>query len=198
LIIVLEIFMGNMLFLILICCLYLFTSCKTYDEKSTQVLVYDIGDSLSRRDSASRAQSYRDKPNQRVSIGNVAQETIVDYAESLVGIPYKYASTDPAEGFDCSGFITYVYNHFNIEVPRTSVDFTNLGTEISEKNARRGDLILFTGTDSTTRIVGHMGIVTENVDTLKFIHATSGKQYSVTVTPLSDYYRGRFVKVIRL
>ena len=43
---------------------------------------------------------------------------ILAFAKNLIGIPYLYASTDPAKGFDCSGFITYVFNHFNIAVPR--------------------------------------------------------------------------------
>ncbi|MEO5943003.1 MAG: C40 family peptidase [Ferruginibacter sp.] len=124
-------------------------------------------------------------------------DSIVNFAEILLGVPYKYASTDPAEGFDCSGFITYVFTHFKIAVPRSSVDFTNVGTQINLPDAKRGDLILFTGTDSTQRVVGHMGIVTENIDTLKFIHSTSGKKYGVTITTLNDYYKGRFVKVIR-
>lgn len=124
-------------------------------------------------------------------------DSIVNFAETLLGVPYKYASTDPAEGFDCSGFITYVFAHFKIAVPRSSVDFTNVGTQINLPDAKRGDLILFTGTDSTQRVVGHMGIVTENSDTLKFIHSTSGRQYGVTITVLNDYYKGRFVKVIR-
>ena len=41
-------------------------------------------------------------------------EELVDFAETLEGIPYKYGSTDPRTGFDCSGFITYVFNHFGI------------------------------------------------------------------------------------
>ena len=125
-------------------------------------------------------------------------QEIVNFAQTLIGVPYKYGSTDPAVGFDCSGFITYVFNRFNIKVPRSSVDFTEVGHEINKRNAAPGDLILFTGTDSTIRVVGHMGIVTENVDTLRFIHSTSGKQYGVTVTPLNNYYQGRFVKVIRI
>lgn len=172
--------------------------CKMHSEKATDVLVYDIGDSLSKLDSATLNEPKSARQTGYVYSGNASPEEIVSFAETLIGVPYKYASTDPAEGFDCSGFITYVYNHFNINVPRSSVDFTNVGTEVKEKDARRGDIILFTGTDSTIRVVGHMGIITENRDTLKFIHATSGKQYSVTITPLSDYYRGRFVKVIRL
>ena len=136
-------------------------------------------------------------PVQILKSKNDTLDSLVNFAESLVGTPYKYASTNPVEGFDCSGFITYVFNHFNITVPRSSVDFTNTGKPIDLPLAKRGDLILFTGTDSTERMVGHMGIVTQNTDTLKFIHSTSGKQYGVTITPLNNYYMGRFVKVIR-
>ena len=131
-------------------------------------------------------------------IKNADPNTIVGFAETLIGVPYKYGSTDPAKGFDCSGFITYVFNHFGIKVPRSSIDFTNEGKEVLVTEAKRGDLILFTGTDSSERFVGHMGIVTQNIDTLKFIHSTSGKQYGVTITPLNNYYKGRFVKVIRI
>ena len=47
-------------------------------------------------------------------------DELVGFAETLQGIPYKYGSTDPRIGFDCSGFISYVFNHFGISVPRSS------------------------------------------------------------------------------
>ena len=126
-------------------------------------------------------------------------DSIVNFAETLIGTPYKYGSINPAEGFDCSGFITYVFNHFNIEVPRSSIDFTNVGTEILLADAKRGDLILFTGTDSTIEVVGHMGIVTEQTDgVIIFIHSTSGKAYGVTISALTTHYKKRFVKIIRI
>ena len=134
-----------------------------------------------------------------IRTGQVQREELVAYAKSLIGVPYKYASTDPAEGFDCSGFITYVFNHFNIAVPRSSVDFTNVGMEVKIDEASAGDLILFTGTDSTDRTVGHMGIIVSNGSgKTEFIHSTSGKAYSVVITALERYYRSRFVKVIRV
>jgi cell wall-associated NlpC family hydrolase len=129
---------------------------------------------------------------------NVRADSIVAFAKTLIGIPYKYGSVDVAEGFDCSGFITYVFSHFKIAVPRSSVDFTHAGVEINLPDARPGDLILFTGTNADIRIVGHMGIVTGNADSLRFIHSTSGKKYGVTVTPLNKYYAERLVKVIRI
>ena len=131
-------------------------------------------------------------------ISGVTGRQLVNFAQTLLGIPYKYASSDPMEGFDCSGFITYVFNHFNIEVPRSSVDFTNTGNEVDIRTAKEGDLILFTGTVDSIRTVGHMGIVTENVDELKFIHSTSGKANAVTVSTLTEHYKRRFVKIIRV
>jgi cell wall-associated NlpC family hydrolase len=134
-----------------------------------------------------------------IHTGTITPEQIVSFAETLIGVPYKYASTDPKQGFDCSGFITYVFNHFDINVPRSSVDFTNVQHEVPVAEAKPGDLILFTGTDSTIRVVGHMGIVVYNGrDGLLFIHSNSGKAHGVTITPLNDYYKGRFVKVIRV
>jgi cell wall-associated NlpC family hydrolase len=57
---------------------------------------------------------------------------------TLIGVPYLYACTDPQKGFDCSGFVTYVFNHFNIAIPRSHVDFTNYGREIDLEKARPG------------------------------------------------------------
>lgn len=132
------------------------------------------------------------------TIDRVSPRELVSFAKTLIGIPYKYASIDPTIGFDCSGFITFVFNHFDIEVPRSSIEFTNVGKEIMLKDAKEGDLILFTGTVSSIRTVGHMGIVTENADSLKFIHATSGRKYGVTISEFSNNYKARFVKVIRI
>lgn len=135
---------------------------------------------------------------QYINPGRTKPDELVDFAETLIGIPYLYGSIDPNKGFDCSGFISYVFNHFKIAVPRSSVEFTSVEREISLKQAKRGDIILFTGTDSTKRVVGHMGIITSGENGHEFIHSTSGKAYGVTKTPLNKYYQGRFVKVIRI
>ncbi|TDB64212.1 C40 family peptidase [Arundinibacter roseus] len=126
-------------------------------------------------------------------------DAVVEYAKLYYGVPYYYGSANPQTGFDCSGYIHYVYTHFGIEVPRSSVDFTEVGTDVEVEEAQPGDLVLFTGTNPKNRTVGHIGIVVKNdLEGLDFIHATSGKQHAVTVTPLEGYYENRFVKVIRL
>ncbi|QNA46403.1 C40 family peptidase [Lacibacter sediminis] len=138
--------------------------------------------------------------NDFVDTGNeVSPGQLLAYAKTLIGTPHKYASVDPAEGLDCSGFITHVFNHFSINVPRSSIDFTNYGTTVNLADAETGDLILFTGTDTLSEVVGHMGIITEIVDgELQFIHSTSGKAYAVTISKLNPHYKKRFVKVIRI
>ena len=125
--------------------------------------------------------------------------SVVYFAKTLIGTPYKYGSVVKEQGFDCSGFITYVFNHFNIQVPRVSKDFTNAGTNISLNESKKGDLILFTGSDTTGWIVGHMGMITENENgVVKFIHSSSGKSIGVIISSLSNYYALHFVKVIRI
>ncbi len=159
----------------------------TIDNSDSAITVVAVPDSF----------SYNKR--QQINTGFILPDSIVEFGKSLIGTPYLYGSSDPSKGFDCSGFITYVFNHFNIAVPRSSVDFTNVGEEIPVQVARPGDLILFTGTDSTLRVVGHMGIVeSNNADSLFFLHSTSGKAYGVTVSPLKGYYKSRFVKVIRV
>lgn len=140
-----------------------------------------------------------EKEKTEIETGNTTPDELLAFAKTLTGAPYKYGSIDPLQGFDCSGFITYVFNHFNIAVPRSSIGFTNIKREINLEEAMPGDIILFTGTDSTIRQVGHMGIITsaENKN-YEFIHSSSGKANGVTTTPLNAYYIGRFIKVIRV
>lgn len=137
-------------------------------------------------------------PTGSIDTKGASPAEVVAFAKTQMGVRYLYGSTDPAKGFDCSGFITYVFKHFEIVVPRSSIDFTHVGKEVAAQVAKPGDLILFTGTDSTEHFVGHMGIVVDNSDTLHFIHSTSGRQYGVTITPLNDYYKSRYVKTIRV
>jgi cell wall-associated NlpC family hydrolase len=138
-------------------------------------------------------------PGATITTGTISPDSIVNFAQTLLGTPYLYASTDPRQGFDCSGFITYVFNHYKIKVPRSSRDFGNVGTTIPLAESKKGDLILFTGTDSTEREIGHMGIILSNdAGGVKFIHSSSGKAHGVTISPLDKYYQGRFVKTIRV
>lgn len=139
------------------------------------------------------------------SYANCNTDTISPYnllyfAQSLIGIPYRDGSSDPSRGFDCSGFVSYVFKSFNAIVPRSSSDYAYAGREINIEDARPGDVILFKGTKSHhPHSIGHVGIVYSNDgNELRFIHSTSGKEYGVTISLMDDTYKHRFVKVVRL
>jgi cell wall-associated NlpC family hydrolase len=123
-----------------------------------------------------------------VNTGVVKATELIQFAKTLIGVPYAWASIDPKIGFDCSGFITYVFTHFKIQVPRSSIDFTNVGLTIPFENAKSGDIILFTGTNPLETSIGHMGLVVSNdKEGIQFIHATSGKAIEKDLSALAGY-----------
>ncbi len=144
--------------------------------------------------------SYQAEHITHIETGKTTPEELVNYACSLAGTPYKYGSSDPKQGFDCSGFVTYVFNHFDIMVPRTSLDFTPVQKSIPLAKAKLGDLVLFTRNDSTKRLAGHMGIISSLPgEPLRFMHATSGREKEVVETDFhTAYYEARFLRVIRI
>jgi lipoprotein Spr len=131
---------------------------------------------------------------------SISAYNLIYFAQSLIGTRYCPASSNPLRGFDCSGFVSYVFKQFNANVPRSSCEFINAGRKIRIEDARTGDIILFTGTKSHhPHRIGHVGIVYCNENgVLKFIHSTSGKEYGVTISSMDDTYKRRFVQVVRL
>lgn len=127
----------------------------------------------------------------------INRDSIISYAKQYLGIHYLYAGNDPKKGFDCSGFVNYVFQHYNISVPRSSSGYKNLGTAKKAQDFKVGDVLVFYGYRNKTN-VGHVGIICEaNGMKSKFIHASSGKAGSVTISDLdSDHYSKRFYKCV--
>lgn len=75
----------------------------------------------------------------------------VSFAESLIGVPYVYGGTTPS-GFDCSGFVQYVYSHFGVNLPRTTTQQENCGTQIPVNQAQPGDLYFWGSKGSTYHV----------------------------------------------
>ena len=135
-----------------------------------------------------------------ITTDSLSSDSLLSFAHTLLGVRYRPASSNPLTGFDCSGFVSYVFKSFNVNVPRSSEDFVNVGEQVNIEDARPGDIILFKGTKSHhPHSVGHVGIVYCNTNgELEFIHSTSGKEYCVTISQMTDTYKRRFVKVVRL
>lgn len=96
---------------------------------------------------------------------------IVDHAEELLGLKYKYGGNNPRQGFDCSGLVLYLYQHAGIDIARVSRDQAKQGDRIPLKDARPGDLIFYKrGTGS----VFHVSVIVETgVNKLVVVHATN-------------------------
>jgi len=125
------------------------------------------------------------------------RKELIAYAKTLIGTPYVYSCSDPAKGFDCSGFVYYVFKKYNIIVPRSSKEYEKMGAALRPEEFKLGDIIVFYGYKDNTSI-GHLGIICEaNGMNSKFIHASSGKVMSVTITDLNtEQYIKRFYKAI--
>jgi cell wall-associated NlpC family hydrolase len=131
------------------------------------------------------------------ALGTIDRGKILAFAESLLGAPYRYGSSDPKKGFDCSGFVSFVFKNFNIELPRSSSEFKKMGKDVKPKNFKPGDVLVFYSFRSKTRI-GHVGIVYE-ADGMKskFIHSSSGKTKGVIISDLgSKTYSKRFYRCV--
>lgn len=75
---------------------------------------------------------------------SVAGNAVLELAAQFVGTPYLAGGTTPA-GFDCTGFVSYVYAQFGISLPHSSSSYWNIGTRVSAQDALPGDLIVSSG-----------------------------------------------------
>jgi len=127
----------------------------------------------------------------------VNRNEVIRFAKKLIGTPYRYAGSNPVTGFDCSGFVNYVFKNFRINLPRSSGEFMDLGAGLKPKDFKVGDVLVFYGfTDK--KHIGHVGIICEAAGMKsRFIHSSSGKARGVLISELdSEFYTRRFCKCI--
>ena len=101
---------------------------------------------------------------------------ILQTAQKLEGVPYLYAGTNPAKGFDCSGFTQYVYKTVGIDLPHNAHKQSVLSTQQkSLDELEPGDLIFFGSWNGNRPRTGHAGIVyRKNGNKVTVIHCVSG------------------------
>ena len=122
------------------------------------------------------------------------------FAGLFEGTRYEYANSDPLRGFDCSGYVNFVYGYFDIKVPRVSAQFEKVGTVIPFNKIQAGDILLFKGSNVNSTQTGHLGIVTEiKGGIIFFLHsATSNNRGIMTSNLEQSYFKDRFIKAIRV
>ncbi|MCX7710446.1 MAG: SH3 domain-containing protein [Clostridia bacterium] len=123
-----------------------------------------------------------------------AQE-LVEYAKKYLGVKYVYGGSSP-KGFDCSGFTSYVFDHFGIDLERVAASQAGQGKKISKSELKAGDLVFF-DTNGGRNYICHVGIY---IGDGKFIHASSGRNSKrVVISDLSEgFYENAYMTARRV
>lgn len=121
-------------------------------------------------------------PSQAPAAGSIGEQ-IVAFAEQFLGTPYVWADSSPS-GFDCSGFVSYVFKNFGYTVNRTAASMYTNGVAVDKSELQIGDAVFFA---SSSESIGHVGIY---IGDGEFIHSSSGCGY-VTISGLDESYYSR-------
>lgn len=133
------------------------------------------------------------------SVITIDREELISFAKKYLGTPYRYASSNPMKGFDCSGFVNFVFNNFHISLPRSSREFKSMGKDLKPEEFKAGDVVVFYSFRNKARI-GHVGIISEaNGLQSKFIHSASGQKRGIVISELGEgLYAKRFFRCINV
>jgi len=106
--------------------------------------------------------------------GPVTGSQVVSDAEQYLGVPYQWGGTSPTTGFDCSGFVQYVYGQLGVSLPRTSQQQATVGTPVVDiADAQAGDLVFYEPGPSGP---GHVGIYIGNGEMIDAPHTGTSVQ----------------------
>jgi len=119
-------------------------------------------------------------------------QSLLSTAIHFVGTPYRFGGADPSSGFDCSGFVFYVFAQQGVWVPRTVADQADAGTRVRHRDVRPGDLLFFR---TSGRGPTHVGIA---LGPDRFVHAPNARG-EVRIEPLARrYWSERFLEARRV
>ncbi len=128
----------------------------------------------------------------RTKTASASAARILATADSYLGRRYVYGGETPAVGFDCSGFVQYVFGHHGVNLPRTSRQQAGAGQPLSSKMAslKPGDLMLFSSRGGR---VDHVAIYAGNNRILHSSAGAGGVVYDDLSTPRGKWYLARHV-----
>lgn len=120
------------------------------------------------------------KTTKMIVLADSLRTCLVTNAMKYIGVGYHYSQSNE-NGFDCSGYVKYVYENFGYSLPRSSLDQYKQSRHVKAKEARPGDLVFFV---TRGKKISHVGIYLGNN---QFIHSPS-KGKSVSISNLDEIY----------
>ena len=129
--------------------------------------------------------------------GRPEADALVEFALQYVGYNYIWGGKDPSTGFDCSGFVWYVYTHNGYEdIGRTATDqwYYENSQEVSQDSLLPGDLLFFSETDSLDNIT-HVGIY---IGGGEFVHAANSRDGVIVTAVDAPYYGEHYIGARRI
>lgn len=127
---------------------------------------------------------------------NPKVEKVIKEAESYIGTKYKYGGTTK-RGIDCSGLMCAAFQSVGETLPRVSKAQSKVGKRVYIGELLPGDLIFF-GAKPGSKKITHVGLISYVSDkSIKFIHSSSSRGV-IESEFLSDYYKPRYIKAVRL
>ena len=146
---------------------------------------------------AERPARPREQPATRPGPTATVRNGLVSGAEALLGIRYKYGGNTPREGFDCSGFVKYLYNAQGLDIQRVSRDQAREGNPIDPDHARAGDLVFYRR--GGNQPVFHVSmVVAASPGEIWVIHPTSSRGVIRENIMASSYWRPKIYRVKNL
>lgn len=170
----------------------------TYKSSADKAIIVNVSEKKAATSTKEDKWVSMNKTTKSAGVYTTAEpQAIIEYALSLIGSPYQYSGITPA-GFDCSGFVTHVFDTYNMAIPHSSAMQANEGVAVPKTNAAPGDLVIFTGTDKNDRTPGHVGIViSEPGDTISFVHSSSNGGVKISKVQ-GTRYDVRFLEIRRV
>lgn len=135
----------------------------------------------------------RSSPSTQQSPTSKKTASILRLARSLIGVPYKWGGESPRQGFDCSGFVWFVYRQNGVSIPRISWQQFGAGRAVSYGDMRPGDLI-FHQIEKKAKSL-HVGIVTNRGT---FIHSPSSGKTVMESSLNNTYWRSHYLGTRRV
>ena len=131
----------------------------TYEQKYNALRIYQIVTSTAGETFPDDSEG-NGNPSAGESMGDGSFQALLAEAQKYIGMPYVWGGSNPSEGFDCSGYVCWVYSHAGVyPLSRTSAQgIYNQCEVVSREEMQPGDLVFFSGTYATTNTVSHVGI----------------------------------------